>query len=101
MKTLRCTFLSNGEKIKLTAIVSDDLTKLSTSKKNEATDIVDEDWNDGETWGLYFQTEKAAYELHFQMKDNVRTLTPDRAVTWVGEDFGVVDDVQLLHVKIA
>lgn len=35
MKNLRCTFLSNGEKIKLTAIVSDDLKKLSTSKKNE------------------------------------------------------------------
>ena len=34
MRTIKCTFKSNGEVVKVTAIVSDDLTALSKSKKN-------------------------------------------------------------------
>ena len=99
MRTIKCTFKSNGEVVKVTAIVSDDLTTLSKSKKNQATDIVDEEWNDGETWGIVFAGDKADYELHFKMKDHVRTLEPDRAVTWVGEDRSIVDDSQYFTVK--
>ena len=41
MKTIICKFKSNGENITTTAIVNDDLSTLSKSKKNEATDIID------------------------------------------------------------
>ena len=82
----------------MTAIVSDDLTKLSKSKRNQATDIVDEEWNDGKTWCIVFAGDKADYELHFKMKDHVRTLEPVRAVTWVGKDRSVVDDSQYFTV---
>lgn len=99
MRNIKCTFKSNGEVVKVTAIVSDDLTTLSKSKKSQATDIVDEEWNDGETWGIVFAGDKADYELHFKMKDHVRTLKPDRAVTWVGEDRSVVDDSQYFTVE--
>lgn len=99
MRTIKCTFKSNGEVVKVTAIVSDDLTTLSKSKKNQATDILDEEWNDGETWGIVFARDKANYELHFKMKDHVRTLEPDRAVTWVGEDSSIVDDSQHFTVE--
>jgi len=99
MRTIKCTFKSNGEVVKVTAIVSDDLTTLSKSKKNQATDIVDEEWNDGKTWGIVFAGDEADYELHFKMKGHVRTLEPDRAVTWVGEDRSIVDDSQYFTVE--
>ena len=100
MKIIKCTFKSNGDVINMTAIISDDFTELSKSKKNQATDIVDESWNDGKTWGLYFETDDAGYELHFEMQDNERTLKPDRAVTWIGEEHSIVDDSQPFTVKI-
>ena len=100
MRTIKCTFKSNGEIVKVTAIVSDDLTTLSKSKKNQATDIVGEEWNGGETWSIVFAGDKADYELHFKMKDHVRTLEPDSAVTWVGEDRSIVDDSQYFTVKL-
>jgi hypothetical protein len=100
MRTIKCTFKSNGEVVKVTAIVSDDLTTLSKSKKNQATDIVDEEWNDGETWGIVFAGDKADYELHFKMKKQLRTLKPVKAVTWIGVERDIVDDVQKLNVVI-
>lgn len=99
MRTIKCTFKSNGEVVKVTAIVSDDLTTLSKSTKNQATDIVGEEWDDYETWSIYFAGDKADYELHFKINDDVRTLEPDRAVTWVGEDRSIVDDSQYFTVK--
>lgn len=100
MRTIKCKFKSNGEIIKVTAILSDDLTKLSKSKRNQATDILDEEWDDYETWSIVFAGDNADYELHFKMKDNVRTLKPDRAVTWVGEEHSIVGDSQRFTVEL-
>lgn len=99
MRTIKCTFKSNGEIVKVTAIVSDDLTTLSKSKKNQAYDIIGEEWNDGKTWCLYFEGENADYELHFKMNNHIRTLEPDRAVTWIGRDLSVIGDSQYFTVE--
>ena len=101
MTTLKCTFKSCGEIVTVTAILYDDLAALSNSKKNQANDIIGEEWNDGETWSLLFEDVDADYELHFKMKDRERTLEPVRAVTWAGEGREVVDDSQFFSVKIS
>lgn len=100
MKTIKCTFKSNGEIIKATVIISDDLTTLSKSKKNQAALIIDEEWNAYKTWSIVIQCEKADYELHFKMIDYARTLQPDRAVTWGGEEHAIVLDSQKLTAII-
>ena len=42
MKSIKCTFKSNGEDVTVTAIVNDELSELSKSKRNQATDIIGE-----------------------------------------------------------
>lgn len=99
MKTIKCTFKSNGETIKKKVIISDNLLTLSKSKLNDATSIVDEYWNDYETWGIIIQDTYCDYELQFKIKDTERTLNPVKAVTWVGEDRDVIDDEQHLQIS--
>ena len=47
MKTLQFNFKSNGENIQLSAIANDSLTELSKSKKNQATNILEDDLYEG------------------------------------------------------
>ena len=42
MKSIKCTFKSNGEDVTVTAIINDELSELSKSKRNQATDIIDD-----------------------------------------------------------
>ena len=42
MKTVKCIFKSNGEDITVTAIINNELSELSKSKKNQATDIIND-----------------------------------------------------------
>lgn len=100
MKTIKCSFKSNGENITLTAILTDDLSELSKAKKNEATDIC---CLDDDEWSIYFdKTDEMGYaigyEAVFKAKEGDKTLTPLRAITWQND---IIDDEQRLKVKIS
>lgn len=99
MITIRCTFKSEGETIKKTAILSDSLDRLSESKKNEATDLIIDCQEDG-YWSIIFEEEEDVkqYEIEFKYDDDdERTLTPIKAITWEND---VITDVQFAKVII-
>lgn len=102
MRTIICKFNSEGKAVKKTAILNDSMNELSKSKKNEATDIQEAgDHNDYEEWSIYFEeTTCLGYEVVFKFnhKNYTKTLKPLRAITWGGEDAGVIIDSQ--HVSI-
>ena len=100
MKTIICKFKSNGNNIAKTAILSNDLKTISKSKHNQALDIVYEENYDLDTWCIVFPGMNSVYECHFKVIDNVRTLNPVKAVTWIGRDLDVCDDTQALTVNI-
>lgn len=100
MKTIICKFKSEGADIRKVAILNDPLDDLSKSKKNEATDI---EYFDADEWSIYFNvSENLGYEIVFKCDPDTgnKTLVPVRAVTWGGEDAGVVIDSQLVNVKV-
>lgn len=93
MKILTIKFKSNGEIIKKVAVIKDDLTELSTSKKNEADTI--EEFPEDNFWSLCFGTDdRVGYEVEFTIDDYCRTLKPIKAITWINNDNGYIDDVQ-------
>ena len=96
MKTIICNFKSNGEKVKKTAVINDNLSELSKSKKNEATDIIDNVWN------IFFEeNERLSYEVQFKVdKEGNKTLTPVKGITWEGGDDAVITDVQKVKVTV-
>ena len=101
MKTITCKFKSNGEDVKVTAVINDNLTELSKSKKNEATDIIDDFIMEDSVWCLFFEkSKKLGYELQFKVIENSKTLKPVKAITWEGGDDAVITDVQRFTVKI-
>lgn len=104
MKQITCKFKSNGEDITVTGIVSDDLSELSQSKKNQATDIIDDYIDDDGVWMLYFEmNSNLGYEIQFKAKtedgETLKTLKPVKAITWGGGEDAVITDVQKVTVK--
>lgn len=98
MKTITCTFKSEGKTIKKTAILSDSLDRLSESKRNEATDILIGCREDG-YWSIIFEEEEddaKMYEIEFKY-DEEKTLTPIKALTW---EYSYLADAQFVNVKI-
>ena len=82
-----------------TAILNDDFTKLSKSKKNQATEIIEDLIEYEGVWGLSFD-DNPNYELQFKVDDDKgRTLEPVKAITWEGGTDGVITDVQSFTVK--
>lgn len=104
MKTVKCTFKSNGENITVTAIINNELSELSKSRKNQATDIIDDFIQEEEVWCLFFEMSPSlGYEIQFKVeKDSLqKTLKPVKAVTWEGsDDDSVITDVQKVSVNI-
>lgn len=101
MKTLICTFLSNGKKVKKTIILSNDLSTLSNSKMNDGTDLFEDD--ESETWSIFIETsESPNYELVFRYDNELgeKTLIPVKAITWEGTNNDAITDVQKLALKI-
>lgn len=100
MKTIKCKFKSDGKDVCMTAIMSDDLSELSRSKKNQATDIITDFILAEEEWSLFFDRQEKegvelGYECIFKAEDGQQTLKPLRAVTWLG---GIVTDSQWLEI---
>lgn len=93
--------MSNGENVKVTAVINDSLTELSTSKRNQATDLIDDFIQEDSVWCLFFeQNEKLGYELQFKVIEGNKTFKPVKAITWEGGDDAVITDVQRFKVKI-
>lgn len=101
MKTVKCTFKSNGEDITVTAIINNELSELSKSRKNHATDIIDDFIQEEEVWCLFFEMSPAVgYEIQFKVdKNEIKTLIPVKAITWEGGEDAVITDVQKVTVK--
>ena len=101
MKTVKCTFKSNGEDITVTAIINNELSELSKSRKNQATDIIDDFIQEEEVWCLFFEMSPSlGYEIQFKVdKNETKTLIPVKAITWEGGEDAVITDVQKVTVK--
>lgn len=101
MKSIKCTFKSNGEDVTVTAIVNDELSELSKSKRNQATDIIEDFIKEDEVWCLFFEISPSlGYEIQFKVdKNGTKTLKPVKAITWEGGDDAVITDVQNVTVK--
>lgn len=101
MKSIKCTFKSNGEDVTVTAIINDELSELSKSKRNQATDIIDDFIKEDEVWCLFFEISPSlGYEIQFKVdKNGTKTLKPVKAITWEGGDDAVITDVQNVTVK--
>ena len=101
MKSIKCTFKSNGEDVTVTAIVNDELSELSKSKRNQATDIIDDFIKEDEVWCLFFEISPSlGYEIQFKVdKNGTKTLKPVKAITWEGGEDAVITDVQNVTVK--
>ena len=103
MKTIICKFKSEGADIRKVAILNDYLDEISKSKKNEATDVCDPECFDNGEWSIYFSvSDKLGYEVVFKCDSDTggKTLIPVRAITWGGDDAGVVIDSQLVNVTV-
>lgn len=101
MKTIICNFKSNGENVKVTAVINDALTELSKSKKNQATDIIDDFILEDEEWGIFFEvSDNMGYEIQFKTNDGQKTLKPVKAITWEGGADAVITDVQKVKVTV-
>ena len=105
MKTIICKFKSEGARIRKVAILNDSLDELSKSKKNEATDICSlECYGYGiGGWSIYFSvSDELGYEVEFKCDPDTgeKTIIPVRAITWGGEDAGVVIDSQLVNITV-
>ena len=101
MKSIKCTFKSNGEDVTVTAIINDELSELSKSKRNQATDIIDDFIKEDEVWCLFFEMSPSlGYEIQFKVdKNETKTLKPVKAITWEGGEDAVITDVQNVTVK--
>ena len=97
MITLRLSFQSEGKEIRKTAIVTDDLTDLSTSKKNQAVDVITNSYEFG-YWSLIFEDGDTQYEIEFEFDMNklVPTTKPRKAITWRND---VIVDSQKVTIK--
>lgn len=99
MITIICKFWAEGEIVKKTAILSDDLRSLSQNKKNECYDTQLETYGDG-YWSIFFEGEPGTqYEVEFKFDRANRqmTLEPIKAITWIND---IIEDVQTVEVTI-
>ena len=101
MKSIKCTFKSNGEDVTVTAIINDELSELCKSKRNQATDIIDDFIKEDEVWCLFFEISPSlGYEIQFMVdKNGTKTRKPVKAITWEGGEDAVITDVQNVTVK--
>ena len=99
MIALRLSFQSEGKEIRKTAIVTDDLTDLSASKKNQAVDIITNSYEFG-YWSIIFDDGDTQYEIEFEFDINelIPTTNPRKAITWRDN---VVVDAQKVTIKIS
>ncbi len=95
MRTIHATFKVDGKTVKRTAILSDDLSELSKSKKNQCDDIIDDTVDDG-YWSLIFyesDTKQYEVELEYDKDEWQKTFNPVKCIVW--EDDVIADEVSV------
>lgn len=100
MKTIHVTFKVDGKAIKRTAILNDDLSELSSSKRNQCGDIIDDTADDGYWSLIFFESDTLQYEVELEYdKDEWRkTLKPIKCLVWEND---VIDDEVNVTIKVA
>ena len=100
MKTIHVTFKVDGKAIKRTAILNDDLSELSSSKRNQCGDIIDCTADDGYWSLIFFESDTLQYEVELEYdKDEWRkTLKPIKCLVWEND---VIDDEVNVTIKVA
>lgn len=95
MVTISIEFDYDGKRHNLKAMLNNDLSALSKSKKNDATEIND-DFGDKSRWSIIF----GQYELYVEVvlyrdsEDYEKTTSVDYAIIWNGEVIEAEIDVK-------
>lgn len=95
MVTITIEFEYEGKKHNLKAMLTNDLSGLSKSKKNDATEIID-DYGDEDRWSIIF----GEYELYVEVvmyrdsDDGSKTTSVDYAIIWNGDIIEAEIDVK-------
>lgn len=100
MKTILATFKTGGKTIKRTAILNDDLSELSKSKKNQCGDIIDDTTDEGYWSLIFFESDTLQYEveLEYDTEEWRKTLKPIKCIVW---DNDVIDDEVNVTIKVS
>ena len=100
MRTILATFKTGGKTIKRTAILNDDLSELSKSKKNQCADIIDDTTDDGYWSLIFFESDTIQYEveLEYDTEEWRKTLKPIKCIVW---DNDVIDDEVNVTIKVS
>lgn len=88
MVTIKIEFEYEGKQHNLKAMLNNDLSKLSKSKNNNATEIVDDFGDDGR-WSLYFADVEV---MMYRDADGDKQLEADYAIIWNKGNNGVIED---------
>jgi hypothetical protein len=94
MVTIKIEFEYEGKRHNLKAMLNNDLSKLSKSKNNNATEIVDDFGDDGR-WSLYFADFDDGHDVEVMMyrdADGDKQLEADYAIIWNKGNNGVIED---------
>lgn len=98
MKTIHTTFKIGSKTIKRTAILTDDLSELSSSKKNQCGDIIDDTIDDG-IWSLiFFESDNTQYQvvLEYDHNNKRKTFKPIKCIVW---EKNIIDDEINVTIK--
>lgn len=100
MRTIHVTFKTGGKTIKRTVILNDDLSELSSSKKNQCGDIIDDTTDEGYWSLIFFESDTLQYEveLEYDTEEWRKTLKPIKCIVW---DNDVIDDEVNVTIKVS
>lgn len=100
MRTIRATFKTDGKTISRTAILNNDLSELSSSKKNQCGDIIDDTTDDGYWSLIFFESDTLQYEveLEYDKEEWRKTLKPIKCLVW---DNDVISDEVKVTIKVS
>lgn len=96
MVTIKIEFEYEGKQHNLKAILNNDLSKLSKSKDNDATEIVD-DFGDEDRWSIIFGEYDELYVeavLYRNSESGDKTPDVDYAIIWNGDVIEAEIDVK-------
>ena len=95
MVTITIEFEYEGKKHNLKAMLNNSLTELSKSKKNDATEIID-DFGDEDRWSIIFGQYELFVEavMYRDSEDGEKTTSVDYAIIWNGDIMDAEIDVK-------
>lgn len=95
MITIKIEFDYEGKKHALKAMLNNDLSQLSKSKNNDATEIVD-DFGDEERWSIIFDQHdgRSLEVVMYRDSDGEKTVEADYTIIWNGDTIEAEIDVK-------